>query len=164
MAKDPSFDIVSQVELQEVDNAINQALKEVLNRFDLKDSKTTIERKDKDIVLHTSDDFTLRQVIDILELRLTKRDVPLKAFEYGKVESSLGGRVKQDIKVRVGIDQDQAKKLTKLIKDSKLKVSAQIQGDSVRVTGKKRDDLQAVMQLIRDANFDFNTQFVNYRG
>lgn len=164
MAKDPSFDIVSQVELQEVDNAINQALKEVLNRFDLKDSKTTIDRKDKEITIHTSDDFTLRQVIDILELRLTKRDVPLKAFEYGKVESSLGGRVKQDIKVRVGIDPEQAKKLTKLIKDSKLKVSAQIQGDTVRVTGKKRDDLQAVMQLIRDANFDFNTQFVNYRG
>lgn len=164
MAKDPSFDIVSQVELQEVDNAINQALKEVQNRFDLKDSKTTIERKDKDITLHSSDDFTLRQVIDILELKLTKRDVPLKAFDYAKVESSLGGRVKQDIKVRIGIEADQAKQITKLIKDSKLKVSAQIQGDTVRVTGKKRDDLQAVMQLIRDANFDFNTQFVNYRG
>ena len=164
MAKDPSFDIVSQVELQEVDNAINQALKEVQNRFDLKDSKTTIERKDKDITLHSSDDFTLRQVIDILELKLTKRDVPLKAFDYAKVESSLGGRVKQEIKVRIGIEADQAKQITKLIKDSKLKVSAQIQGDTVRVTGKKRDDLQAVMQLIRDANFDFNTQFVNYRG
>lgn len=164
MAKDPSFDIVSQVDLQEVDNAINQATKETVSRFDLKDSKTTMERKDKEITIHTSDDFTLRQVIDILELKLSKRNVPLKAFEYGKVESSLGGRVKQDIKVRIGIEQEQAKKITKLIKDSKLKVSAQIQGDSVRVTGKKRDDLQAVMQLIRDANFDFNTQFVNYRG
>lgn len=164
MAKDPSFDIVSQVDLQEVDNAINQATKEIVSRFDLKDSKTTMERKDKEITIHTSDDFTLRQVIDILELKLSKRNVPLKAFEYGKVESSLGGRVKQDIKVRIGIEQEQAKKITKLIKDSKLKVSAQIQGDSVRVTGKKRDDLQAVMQLIRDANFDFNTQFVNYRG
>lgn len=164
MAKDASFDIVSQVELQEVDNAINQALKEILNRFDLKDSKTTIERKDKEITIHTSDDFTLKQVLDILELRLSKRDVPLKAFAYGKVESSLGGRVKQVINARIGIDQDQAKKITKLVKDSKLKVSAQIQGDSVRVTGKNRDDLQAVIQLIRDANFDFNTQFVNYRG
>ncbi|NMB04737.1 MAG: YajQ family cyclic di-GMP-binding protein [Tissierellia bacterium] len=164
MAKDPSFDIVSQVELNEVDNAISQALKEINNRFDLKDSKTTIERSDKDITIHSSDDFSLKQVLDILELRLTKREVPLKAFAYGKVESSLGGRVKQVITARVGIDQDQAKKITKLIKDSKLKVSAQIQGDTVRITGKKRDDLQAVMQLIREAEFDFNTQFVNYRG
>lgn len=164
MAKDPSFDIVSQVELNEVDNAISQALKEINNRFDLKDSKTTIERSDKDITIHSSDDFNLKQVLDILELRLTKREVPLKAFAYGKVESSLGGRVKQVITARVGIDQDQAKKITKLIKDSKLKVSAQIQGDTVRITGKKRDDLQAVMQLIREAEFDFNTQFVNYRG
>lgn len=164
MAKDPSFDIVSQVELNEVDNAISQALKEINNRFDLKDSKTTIERSDKDITIHSSDDFSLKQVLDILELRLTKREVPLKAFAYGKVESSLGGRVKQVITARVGIDQVQAKKITKLIKDSKLKVSAQIQGDTVRITGKKRDDLQAVMQLIREAEFDFNTQFVNYRG
>lgn len=164
MAKDASFDIVSQVELQEVDNAINQALKEITNRFDLKDSKTTIERKDKEITIHTSDDFTLKQVLDILELRLSKRNVPLKAFAYGKIESSLGGRVKQIITARIGIDQDQAKKITKLVKDSKLKVSAQIQGDTVRVSGKNRDDLQAVMQLIRDANFDFNTQFVNFRG
>ena len=164
MAKDPSFDIVSQIELNEVDNAISQALKEINNRFDLKDSKTTIERSDKDITIHSSDDFSLKQVLDILELRLTKREVPLKAFAYGKVESSLGGRVKQVITARVGIDQDQAKKITKLIKDSKLKVSAQIQGDTVRITGKKRDDLQAVMQLIREAEFDFNTQFVNYRG
>lgn len=164
MAKDPSFDIVSQVELNEVDNAISQALKEINNRFDLKDSKTTIERSDKDITIHSSDDFSLKQVLDILELRLTKREVPLKAFAYGKVESSLGGRVKQVITARVGIDQDQAKKITKLIKDSKLKVSAQIQGDTVRITSKKRDDLQAVMQLIREAEFDFNTQFVNYRG
>lgn len=164
MAKDASFDIVSQVELQEVDNAINQALKEITNRFDLKDSKTTIERKDKEITIHTSDDFTLKQVLDILELRLSKRNVPLKAFAYGKIESSLGGRVKQIITARIGIDQDQAKKITKLVKDSKLKVSAQIQGDTVRVSGKNRDDLQAVMQFIRDANFDFNTQFVNFRG
>lgn len=164
MAKDPSFDIVSQVELNEVDNAISRALKEINNRFDLKDSKTTIERSDKDITIHSSDDFSLKQVLDILELRLTKREVPLKAFAYGKVESSLGGRVKQVITARVGIDQDQAKKITKLIKDSKLKVSAQIQGDTVRITGKKRDDLQAVMQLIREAEFDFSTQFVNYRG
>lgn len=162
-AKDASFDIVSTVEMQEVDNAIHQADKEITNRFDLKDSKTTIERKDQDITIHSSDDFTLRQVIDILELKLTKRQVPLKAFEYGKVESSLGGRVKQIVKIRVGIDQDQAKKLTKLIKDSKLKVQAQIQGDSVRVSGKNRDDLQKVIQLIREAEFDFNTQFVNYR-
>lgn len=163
MAKDPSFDIVSQVDLQEVDNAINQALKEVGNRFDLKVSNTLIERSDKSLNIHTSDDFTLRQVKDILELKLSKRNVPLKAFEHGKVEGSLGGRVKQEIKIRVGIETEQAKKITKLIKDSKLKVSAQIQGDQVRVTGKKRDDLQAVMQLIRDADFDFNTQFTNLR-
>lgn len=162
-AKEASFDIVSTVEMQEVDNAIHQSDKEITNRFDLKASKTTIERKDQEITIHSSDDFTLRQVVDILELKLSKRQVPLKAFEYGKVESSLGGRVKQVIKIRIGIEQDQAKKITKLIKDSKLKVSAQIQGDTVRVTGKSRDDLQQVIQLIRDAEFDFNTQFVNYR-
>lgn len=164
MAKDASFDIVSQVELPEVDNAINQALKEITNRFDLKSSNTTIERKDKDITIQTADEFTLKQVLDILELRLSKRNVPLRAFAYGRIESSLGGRIKQVITARIGIDQDQARQITKLIKQSKLKVTAQIQGDSVRVSGKSRDDLQAVMQLIRDAKFDFNTQFVNYRG
>ena len=164
MAKDASFDIVSVVELPEVDNAINQALKEITNRFDLKDSATTIVRQDKDLIIQTADEFTLKQVLDILELRLSKRQVPLKALAYGKVESSLGGRVKQVLSARIGIDQDQARQITKLIKQSKLKVAAQIQGDSVRVSGKSRDDLQAVMQLIRDAKFDFNTQFVNYRG
>ncbi len=162
-SKDPSFDIVSQVNMAEVDNAVNQADKEISQRFDFKGSNTTIERKEETIVIVTSDDFKLQNVVDILQTKLTKREVPLKSLEYGKVESSLGGRVKQEIKVRVGIDKDQAKVLTTLIKDSKIKVQAAIQGDSIRVTGKNKDDLQAVISLIRGADLPFNTQFTNYR-
>lgn len=161
--KDSSFDIVSQVNMPEVDNATNQTEKEIGQRFDFKGSNTEIIRKEEVITITTSDDFKLRNVVEILQTKLAKREVPLKALEYGKVESSLGGRVKQEIKIRVGIDKDQAKILTNLIKDSKIKVQAAIQGDSIRVTGKNKDDLQAVMQLIRAADLPFNTQFTNYR-
>ncbi|WP_459128953.1 YajQ family cyclic di-GMP-binding protein [Guggenheimella bovis] len=162
-SKDASFDIVSTVELQEVDNAISQALKELSNRFDLKGTNSTIERKDYTITINSQDDFSVKQVIDILELRLSSRKVPLKALTYGKIENALGQRAKVTIDLSNGLTQEQAKKLTALIKASKLKVQATIQGDTVRVSGKSRDDLQTVIQLIRDEDLDFNTQFVNYR-
>lgn len=162
-SKDASFDIVSQVNMAEVDNALNQAEKEISQRFDFKGSNTSIERKEGIIVIVTSDDFKLQNVVDILQSKLVKRDVPLKALEYGKVETSLGGKVKQEITVKVGIDKDQCKVLTNLIKDSKIKVQAAIQGDSIRVSAKNKDDLQAVIALIRGADLPFNTQFTNYR-
>lgn len=162
-AKDSSFDIVSEVNMQEVDNSVYQTDKEVGQRFDFKGSNTVIERSEDEIIITTSDDFKLRNVVDILETKLAKREVPLKAFEYGKVESSLGGRVKQVIKIRQGIDKDQAKTITTLVKNSKLKVQASIQGDSVRISGKNKDDLQAVIQAIKAADLPFNVQFTNYR-
>ena len=161
--KDSSFDIVSQVNLAEVDNAVNQADKEITQRFDFKGSKTTIERKENVITINTSDDFKMQNVIDILQTKLVKREVPLKAMEYGEIETSLGGRVKQEIKIMVGLEKEQTKAITSLIKDSKVKVQAAIQGDIVRVTGKNKDDLQDVMQALRAADFSFNIQFTNYR-
>ena len=161
--KDSSFDIVSQVNLAEVDNAVNQADKEITQRFDFKGSKTTIERKENVITINTSDDFKMLNVIDILQTKLVKREVPLKAMEYGEIETSLGGRVKQEIKIMVGLEKEQTKAITSLIKDSKVKVQAAIQGDIVRVTGKNKDDLQDVMQALRAADFTFNIQFTNYR-
>lgn len=161
--KDSSFDIVSQVNLAEVDNAVNQADKEITQRFDFKGSKTSIERKENVITINTSDDFKMQNVIDILQTKLVKREVPLKAMEYGQIETSLGGRVKQEIKIMVGLDKDQTRAITSLIKDSKVKVQAAIQGDIVRVTGKNKDDLQDVMQALRAADLLFNIQFTNYR-
>lgn len=161
--KDSSFDIVSQVNLAEVDNAVNQADKEITQRFDFKGSKTSIERKENVITINTSDDFKMQNVIDILQTKLVKREVPLKAMEYGQIETSLGGRVKQEIKIMVGLDKDQTRAITSLIKDSKVKVQAAIQGDIVRVTGKNKDDLQDVMQALRAADLQFNIQFTNYR-
>lgn len=163
MAKDASFDVVSQVDLQEVENAVNQTEKEIATRFDFKGSKTTIERKEEIISIDAPDDMKLRNVIDMLESKLVKRGVSIKALKYGKVIPSLGGRVKQDITVQVGLDKDQTKKITTAIKDSKLKVQAAIQGDSVRITGKNKDDLQAAIALLKAAEFDFAVQFTNYR-
>lgn len=162
-AKDCSFDIVSQVDMQEVTNAINQTEKEIAQRFDFRGSNTTIEKKDNDITIVTSDDFKLRNVIDILQTKLTKRNVSLKALDYQKVENSLGGRVRQVIKIKQGISQDEAKKITTLIKGLKLKVQASVQGDVVRVSGKNRDDLQEVIQALKAADLPMNLQFVNYR-
>ena len=163
MAKDCSFDIVSEVNMQEVDNALNQAAKEITGRFDFKGSNSTIERKDNEIVMNTTDDFKLENMTDIFESKLIKRGISPKSFEYGKVESSLGGRVKQNVKIRVGIDKEQAKKITTMIKDKKLKVQASIQGDSIRVTGKNKDDLQEVIAAVKGADLDFAVQFTNYR-
>lgn len=163
MAKDNSFDIVSQIDLQEVDNAINQSSKEISQRFDLKGTNTTIERNDTEVSINAPDDMKLKNVVDIFQTKLTQRGISLKALEYGKIEHALGGRAKQVIKLQQGIDKDQAKKITTLIKDSKIKVQASIQGESVRVSGKNRDDLQAAIQLLKEADLPMNLQFTNYR-
>jgi cyclic-di-GMP-binding protein len=162
-AKESSFDIVSKVDLQEVDNAVHQAQKEIENRFDFKGSKSSIERSNEEIVLVGDDEYKLNAVIDILQTKLVKRGISLKSLEYGKVEPASGGTVRQTIKIRQGIPQDQAKKIVKLVKDSKLKVQAAVQGDQVRVSGKSKDDLQAVIRLLREADLPVELQFVNYR-
>jgi cyclic-di-GMP-binding protein len=159
-----SFDIVSRIDLQEVSNAIQQALKEVHTRFDLKDSKSRIELEGKDaIVLHSIDEFKLKAVNDVLQQKLVKRGVPLKGLTYGTVESSLGGAAKQRISMQQGIPIEKAREIVKLIKNSKKKVQASIQGDLVRVSGKDRDTLQEIMALLRQQDFGIDMQFTNYR-
>jgi len=165
MADTSSFDIVSKVDLQEVDNALNQARKEIIQRYDFKGSKTSVEMREKEfeIVLISDDEFRMKAVIDILQGKFVKRSVPLKALTYGTIEPAAGGTVRQTIKLQNGIDKENAKLLTKMIKESKLKVQAQIMEVQVRVSGKSKDDLQAVMQLVRQADLPFSVQFVNYR-
>jgi uncharacterized protein YajQ (UPF0234 family) len=165
MASQNSFDIVSEVNLQEVDNALNQARKEITQRFDFKDSKTLIDfsSKEKQITLHTIDEFHLKSAVDVLQSKLVKRGVSLKALRYGAVEPAASSTVRQNITLLVGIDKDDARAIVKMIKDSRIKVQAQIMDDQVRVSGKNKDDLQAVIQMIRDADLLFPVQFVNYR-
>ena len=165
MADAFSFDIVSEVNLQETDNAINQARKEIAQRYDFKGSKSTIELdlKEKKVAVVSDDDFKLKAVVDILQNKMIKRGVPLKALDYGLVEPAAGGTVRQVIGLRVGIDKENAKLIVKMIKDTKLKVQAQIMDDQVRVSGKVKDDLQSVMKLVREAELKFAVQFTNYR-
>ena len=165
MADQNSFDIVSKVDLQEIDNALNQARKEIGQRYDFKGSKTSIEVKQKEheIVIISDDDFKMKSVIDIIQTKLVKRNVPLKALTYGKVEPSAGGTVRQMIKLQNGIDTENAKLIIKMIKDTKLRVQSQIMDDQVRVTGKNKDDLQTVITMLRQADLKFAIQFVNYR-
>lgn len=165
MAQNHSFDIVSEIDLQEVDNAVNQALKEIHQRYDLKDSNTTIElnKKDKLLTINTKDDYSLRQSIDILQTKFIRRGISIKALKSNEPEQAAGGRLKQIINLQSGISKDNAKKIVKMIKDSKLKVNAQIQDEQVRVTGPKIDDLQAVIKMIKEADLDFPTQFVNMK-
>jgi len=165
MADTSSFDIVSKVDMQEVDNAINQARKEIIQRYDFKGSKTSVELKQKEheIVLISDDDFRMKATIDILQSKFVKRSVPLKALTYSPVEPAAGGLVKQTIKLQNGIDKEHAKLIVKMIKDTKLKVQGQIMDDQVRVSGKSKDDLQSIMAMIRQADFKFAVQFVNYR-
>jgi uncharacterized protein YajQ (UPF0234 family) len=159
-----TFDIVSKIDLQEVSNAIQQALKEVHTRFDLKDSKSKIELEGKDaIVLHSIDEFKLKAVNDVFQQKLVKRGVPLKGLTYGVIESSLGGVAKQRITMQQGIPIEKAREIVKLIKTSKKKVQASIQGDLVRVSGKDRDTLQEIMGLLRQQEFGIDMQFTNYR-
>lgn len=165
MAHQNSFDIVSEVNLQEVDNALNQARKEISQRYDFKDSKTLIEynTKEKQISIHTIDEFHLKSAVDVVQSKLIKRGISLKALRYGTVEPAANSSVRQLITLIIGIDKEDARAVIKLIKDSKIRVQAQIMDDQVRVSGKDKDDLQAVIKLIRETDFSFPVQFVNYR-
>jgi len=165
MANQFSFDIVSEVDLQEVDNAINQALKEILQRYDFKGSKSeiTFNKKENVINVASDDEFKLKSVIDILQNKMIKRNISIKAMKYGAVEPASHGSVRQEIKLQQGIEKDDAKKIVKIIKDSKIKVQAAIQDEQVRVSGKDKDDLQSVMKLVKDSDLDFAMQFTNYR-
>ncbi len=163
MAKENSFDIVSKVDLSEVSNAINIAMKEIKNRFDFKGSKSDITLENDELVLISDDEFKLSQVKDVLFGKLIKREVPVKNIQYGKIESALGGTVRQRGKLVQGIDKDNAKKINTIIKDSRLKVKSQIQDDQIRVTGKNRDELQQILSAIRSADLPIDVQFINYR-
>lgn len=163
MAKDESFDIVSEVNMQEVDNAVNQANKEITTRFDFKGSKSDIKFDGKVITLISDDEFKLKSVVDVLQSKLFKRDISLKSLKFGKLEPASAGSVRQVVELQQGISQDVSKVITKLVKDSKLKVQATIQGDQVRISGKNRDDLQAVIQLLKAADIEVPLQFTNYR-
>ncbi|AQR64541.1 YajQ family cyclic di-GMP-binding protein [Aquaspirillum sp. LM1] len=159
----PSFDIVSEVDLTEIKNAVEQCNKEVTNRFDFKGSDARVEQGDKVLTVFADDDFKLEQVIDVLKTKLSKRNVDIRCLEYGKVEKVSGNKVKQAITVKVGVETELAKKLVRLIKDSKLKVQASIQGDAVRVSGAKRDLLQDCIAMVRKEITDFPLQYNNFR-
>jgi cyclic-di-GMP-binding protein len=159
----PSFDIVSQVNEQEVKNAVEQANKEIANRYDFKGSDARIDQKDQELTVFADDEFKLGQVMDVLRGRLAKRNVDVRSLEPGSIEKISGDKIKQPVKVKVGIEQDKAKVIVKLIKDAKLKVAGSIQGDAVRVSGAKKDDLQAAMQLVRKSVTDVPLQFINFR-
>ncbi len=165
MANQFSFDIVSEVNLQELDNSINQALKEILQRYDFKGTKSdiTFNKKENSINIISDNEFKLKAVIDILQNKMIKRGISIKALKYGNVEPASGGTVRQEIKLQQGIEKEDAKKIVKIIKDSKIKVQATIQDEQVRVSGKDKDDLQSVMKLLRDSDFEFAFQFTNYR-
>jgi len=160
-----TFDIVSKVDLQEVSNAIQNALKEIHTRFDLKDSKSDIKLEGKEALILTSlDEYKLKAVNDILQSKLVKRGVPIKALTYGVVEPAAGSTVRQKVTMQQGIPTEKAKEIVKVIKDSKKKVQASIQGDSVRVSGKDRDTLQEIIALLRGRDFGIDMQFTNYRS
>ena len=158
-----SFDVVSSVDLQEVKNAIAQAMKEITTRFDLKGTNSNIDLTGEEIVLTSSDEFKIKAIRDVLEGRLVKRNVPLKALTYGEVEKALGGTARQKVAMQKGIPSEKAREIVKVIKGTKLKVQASIQGDQVRVSGKSKDDLQAVMQLLRGTDLGIDMQFTNRR-
>lgn len=159
----PSFDIVSQVDRQEIDNAVNQARKEVVQRYDLKNSQTEMVLDEDEIRIVSEDDFKVKAVVDVLQSKLVRRGVSLKALVYADIEPAGGGRSKQTLTVQQGIPVEKAREIVKLIKDTKLKVQAQIQADQVRISGKKRDELQAVIQLLKERDLGLPLQFINYR-
>lgn len=166
MAKDESFDVVSEFDQQELNNAIDQTKRDIQARFDLKDSGSTIEvEAGKNIIITTTDDFKLRNIIDILETKMSKRNLSVKILDPQKIETALGGNVRQIINLKKGISQELAKKIVSDVKVSKLKVQASIQGDQVRISGKNRDDLQEIIKLLKEKQEDYNValQFNNYR-
>ncbi|MBI2604543.1 MAG: YajQ family cyclic di-GMP-binding protein [Deltaproteobacteria bacterium] len=160
----PTFDIVSKTDKQEVDNAVNIAKKELSNRFDFKGCKSTIEYASEEIVLVADDDFKLKQLKEILESKVTKRGISLLALDYQKLEDATLGTLRQKIKLKQGVDKDRARKIIQIIKDTKLKVQAQLMDDQVRVTAKKIDDLQAVIATLKRSDIDLPLQFVNMRA
>jgi cyclic-di-GMP-binding protein len=163
MAKENSFDIVSKTDYAEVTNAINQTTKEVSQRFDFKGSKATVELQQKDLMLSAEDETKLRNMNEILQGKLIKRGISLKALDYQKVEPAAGGSVRQLVKIQQGIPIEKAKEVVKFIKDSKLKVQASIQGETVRIAGKDRDTLQDVIAKLKAKDFGIDMQFDNYR-
>jgi cyclic-di-GMP-binding protein len=160
---DSSFDVVSTVDMQEVKNAISQAMKEITTRFDLKGTNSDIQLTGEEIVVTSSDEYKMKAVRDVLEERLVKRSVPLKALTWGTLEKALGATARQKVSLQKGIPSDKAREIVKVIKGTKIKVQASIQGDQVRVSGKKRDDLQAVMQVLKATDLGIDMQFTNYR-
>jgi len=165
MADQFSFDVVSEVNMQELKNALDQATKEIKQRFDFKDSKTeiTLKEKEKELVVVSDDDYKLNAVTDIIKSKCVKRGVSLKAFDYGAVEPALSGTVRQTAKIQSGLAPEKAKEITKAVKESKLKVQAQIQGEQVRVLSKSKDELQSTMALLKGKDFGVDLQYTNYR-
>lgn len=165
MADQFSFDVVSEVNMQELKNALDQATKEIKQRFDFKDSKTeiTLKEKEKELVVVSDDEYKLNAVQDIINTKCVKRGVSLKALVQGAIEPALGGTVRQVAKIQSGLTSDKAKEISKAVKDSKLKVQTQIQGEQVRILGKSKDELQSVMAYLRGKDFGIDLQFTNYR-
>lgn len=163
MASQSSFDVVSKFDQQEMRNAVDQTLREVRTRFDLKDSKTEIAQEDEQLIINTDSEMSLRAIRDILESKALRRNLSLKIFDYQPEEDASGGRVRQTIKLRQGLNDDLAREISKRIRTEFKKVQPQIQGDLIRVSGKNRDDLQVVIQALREADYPVPLQFVNYR-
>jgi uncharacterized protein YajQ (UPF0234 family) len=164
VSKSCSFDVVSQVDMQEVDNAVNQTAKEISQRYDFKNSKSSIELEGEEIKIIADDDYKLGAVVDVLQSKIIKRGIDLKSLDYGKAESASGGTVKQTVKVKQGISKEKGKEVVAIIKNSKMKVQAQIMDDQVRITGKNKDDLQEAIQLLKQGDFDQPLQFTNFRS
>jgi len=160
----PSFDIVSKVDMQEVDNAVNQTIKEIAQRYDFKGSKSEVTQEKEGIKVLTEDDFRLKAVVDILQSKFIKRGLSLKSLQYGKVEPASGAMVRQFITIQQGISKEKGKEIVAVIKETKLKVQAQIQDDQVRVTGKNIDDLQEVIQLLKGKDLGVEMQYLNFRA
>lgn len=165
MADLNSFDVVSQVDMQEVKNAVEQTMKEIRQRFDFKNSKTdlTLKEKERELSVLSDDEYKLKAVLEILKAKCVKRNVSLKALTYGKLEEALGGTVRQVISIQSGIPDEKAKVIAKEIRDAKFKAQAQIQGDQVRVQSRSRDELQAVIAFLKQKDFGIDLQFINYR-
>ena len=163
MASNYSFDVVSDFDRQELVNSIDQARREIKSRYDLKDTKTTLDLKEDNIALDTDSDMTLRAVHVLLQTKAAKRNLSMKIFDFGEIESASGSRIRQEIKLKKGIDKEDAKKISKLIKDNLKKVQASIQGDSVRISAKDKDDLQEAIALIKSEDWPMALQFQNYR-
>jgi uncharacterized protein YajQ (UPF0234 family) len=164
MAKDNSFDIASKVNLEEVSNAVHQTMKEVRQRFDFKGSESDIKLEETELVLVSDDEYKLNSLNEILQQKLVKRKVPLKALSYGKIESALGATLRQRVGIQQGISTEKTKEIVRFIRDTKLKVKSTIQGDSVRVSSRDRDTLQDIIALLKEQDFGIDIQFTNYRS